>query len=126
MFSFFWKINIISDAQSVQSADKTKILGWKHNKKKPSIHYHHLNIPSCKRPFTQIEALKKAPDAKHPTDSPTIPVPHWRWGGRRRGKPILTYFKRVHGCGQQKESDTSAANGSVLLQLKVRIHQLHL
>lgn len=35
MFSFFWKINIISDAQSVQSADKTKILGWKHNKKNP-------------------------------------------------------------------------------------------
>lgn len=35
MFSFFWKINIISDAQSMQSADKTKLLGWKRNIKTP-------------------------------------------------------------------------------------------
>lgn len=34
-------------------------LGLKTQYKNPSIHYHHLNIPSCKRPFTQIEALKK-------------------------------------------------------------------
>lgn len=33
MFLFFWKINIISDAQSMQSADKAKI--WKHNIKTP-------------------------------------------------------------------------------------------
>lgn len=77
MFSFFWKINIISDAQSMQSADKSKILGWKSNIKTPNP------LPSPKYTLMQKafytnrntqQGHRCCLHQENPTDSPTFPV----------------------------------------------------